>query len=123
MRKGVSLLFSDVKGFLENSVNRVFMICICLCLLTIYNQYRTEKIIHQITENQSKNQKELITEIQTNRNKIHYRYFNLTRSLEDIHCVKINTRTGRIDKSIRIICYNSSNRVKNSSFLNGTTTL
>lgn len=98
MRKGVSLLFSDVKGFLENSVNRVFMICICLCLLTIYNQYRTEKIIHQITENQSKSQKELITEIQTNRNKIHYRYFNLSRSLEDIHCVKINTRTGRIDK-------------------------
>ncbi len=30
------------------------------------------------------------------KSKVHFRYFNLTHSLEDIHKVKINTENGRI---------------------------
>ena len=30
------------------------------------------------------------------KSKVHFRYFNLTHSLEDIHNVKINTENGRI---------------------------
>lgn len=40
----------------------------------------------------------LKTEISEVKKKVHFRYFNLTNSLEDIHKVKINTQNGRIKK-------------------------
>ncbi len=38
---------------------------------------------------------ENLKEIKT---KVHHRYFNITRSLEDIHDVKIETHTGKVIK-------------------------
>lgn len=40
----------------------------------------------------------LKTEISEVKKKVHFRYFNLTNSLEDIHKVKINTENGRIKR-------------------------
>ncbi len=37
-------------------------------------------------------------EIKDIKKKVHFRYFNLTRSLEDIHNVKINTENGHVIK-------------------------
>lgn len=59
---------------------------------------RTEKAIKSAHNYNMNAQKELMTEIKTNRNKIHFRYFNLTRSLEEIHNVKIDTKNGKLEK-------------------------
>ncbi len=96
MKNSASLLFSDVKRFLCNEVNRVFVAVVILCILVCYGQVRTEKAIKKNYNYNVRAKKELITEIKANREKIHFRYFNLTRSLEDLHQVEIDTKDGRV---------------------------
>ncbi len=96
--KNLNLFLTDVKDFLCNEVNRVFVFVILLCILVCYGQVRTEKAIKSAHNYNMNAQKELMTEIKTNRNKIHFRYFNLTRSLEEIHNVKIDTKNGKLEK-------------------------
>ncbi len=96
--KNLNLFLTDVKDFLCNEVNRVFVFVIALCILVCYGQVRTEKEIKKLYNYNVSAKNELIKEIKTNRNKIHFRYFNLTRSLEEIHNVKIDTLNGKLEK-------------------------
>lgn len=96
--KNLNLFLTDVKDFLCNEVNRVFVFVILLCILVCYCQVRTEKQIKKVYNYNVRAKKELLTEINTNRDKIHFRYFNLTRSLEEIHNVKIDTKNGKLEK-------------------------
>ena len=98
MKNYLGLLIADAKEFLCNETNRVFIAVIIVGVLVCYSQYRTENILHTVRNVNAQNHKELLAEVKTNRNKIHFRYFNLTRSLEDIHNVKIDTKNGRIEK-------------------------
>ena len=98
MKNYLGLLIADAKEFLCNETNRVFVAVIIVGLTVCFCQIRTEKAINKIYNYNIRAKKELLTEIKTNRNKIHFRYFNLTRSLEDIHKVKIDTKNGRIEK-------------------------
>ena len=98
MNNYLGLLIADAKEFLCNETNRVFIAVILVGVLVCYSQCRTENILRSVQNINAQNHKELLAEIKTNRNKIHFRYFNLTRSLEDIHKVKIDTKNGRIEK-------------------------
>ena len=88
MRK---ILFIDLKDFLSNEVNRVFVAVVIIGGILIYQQFNhnmeTQKSIAALIEAIEKTEK-----------KIDFRYLNLTRSLEDIHKVEINTKDGRIVK-------------------------
>lgn len=98
MKNYIGLLICDAKDFLSDTTNRVFAATVALCLLVCYCQIRTEKAIKRIYNYNVKAKKELLTEIKTNRDKIHYRYFNLTRTLGELHNVKIDTLNGKIEK-------------------------
>lgn len=98
MSNKASLLFSDVKNFLCDEVNRVFIAVLIVVALMCWGQYRTENLLLKISNQNTESQKELVTEIKKNRDKIHFRYFNLTKSLEEIHKVKIDTKNGRLEK-------------------------
>ena len=77
----------DVKGFLADKLNRLTVIVIILGIFLIGSLY---KINAEIT-----NLKHLIIKCEK---KVDFRYFNLTRSLEQIHNVEIDTLNGRIIK-------------------------
>lgn len=76
--KNVNLLFSDVKEFLSNGINRLSIVVAALCIINLFGYY------------------ELHNQIDTCISKIHFRYYNLTRSLEEIHNVEIDTRDGSL---------------------------
>lgn len=98
MKNSFGLLLSDVKKFLCNETNRIFFAVIIVGVLLLYCQHRTELQIEKIYNYNVDTKKELISEIHTNRSKIHFRYFNLTRSLEEIFAVKIDTKDGKLEK-------------------------
>ena len=85
--KNLNLLFSDVKEFLSNEINRLTVIVLVLCVGCGYGFYKTHEQITSVQESVKKCEK-----------KVDFRYFNLTRSLEDINHVKIDTKNGRIEK-------------------------
>lgn len=98
MKNSIGLLLTEVQEFLCSEVNRVFAAIVILCILVCYGQVRTEKAIKSAHNYNMNAQKELMSEIKTNRDKIHFRYFNLTKSLEEIHNVKIDTKNGKLEK-------------------------
>lgn len=98
MKNSIGLLLTEVQEFLCSEVNRVFAAIVILCILVCYGQVRTEKEIKKVYNYNVRANKELLTEINTNRDKIHFRYFNLSRSLEEIHNVKIDTKNGKLEK-------------------------
>ena len=98
MKNSIGLLLTEVQEFLCSEVNRVFAAMVILCILVCYGQVRTEKEIKKVYNYNVRANKELLTEINTNRDKIHFRYFNLSRTLEEIHNVKIDTKNGKLEK-------------------------
>lgn len=96
--KNFSLFITDAKVFLSNELNRVFVAVVILGILMCYGQHRTEEALSKVSSQSTESQKELISEIKKNRDKIHFRYFNLTKSLEEIHKVKIDTKNGKLER-------------------------
>ena len=90
--KNFNILFTDVKGFMANEVNRVFV------LFTVVNIFLA-LFIHFDIQSLKNNYISLENSIIKTQKKVDYRYFNLTRSLEDIHNIKIDTQSGEIKKS------------------------
>lgn len=86
-----SKLFSDVKGFLGDSINRILLFEIVLCVLIAFFGFYLLKRIDN-AENQ------ILLSVQKAEKKVDFRYFNLTRSMEEIHNVKIDTYRGQLDK-------------------------
>ena len=98
MKNYLGFLIGDAKEFLCNETNRVFIAVIFVGVLVCYSQYRTEMHLRAMENVNVQNNKEVLAEIKTNRDKMHFRYFNLTRSLEDINDVKIDTRSGEVKR-------------------------
>lgn len=80
-----STLFSDVKRFIRYVQKRSYIIQTITLILLMAFIVRQEYVNHEINTNIVKVNK-----------KVDFRYFNLTRSLESIHRVDINTRDGRL---------------------------
>lgn len=73
-----SRLEHDIKSFLSDSINRLTVILIIFGSLLSFGLYKTYNAV-----------------IKAER-KTDFRYFNTTRSLEDINNVKINTKDGSV---------------------------
>lgn len=83
-----SKLFSDIKRFVKYIQHRSYLIeCLILILFIGF-------VIYQVDTN-----KTIISKIEKAEKKVDFRYFNTTRSLQDIHSVEIETRQGRVIKS------------------------
>ncbi len=98
MLNNYGILFKDVKNFLSNEINRVFIAIIAVGIISCYNCFRTEYLFREMKTFQAESIKELLSSDEKIKDKIHYRYFNLTKSLEEIHNVKINTKNGKLEK-------------------------
>lgn len=82
-----SRLFSDVKKFVKYIQQRSFLIeCLLLILFIGF-------MVYQVQINQT-----IINQIEQTEKKVDFRYFNTTRSLENLHNVEIDTKDGRIRK-------------------------
>lgn len=85
------ILFIDLKDFFSNEVNRVFVAVVIIGGILIYQQFNHNMETQKATT-------ALMNAIDKTEKKTDFRYLNLTRSLEDIHKVEINTKDGRIVK-------------------------
>lgn len=83
--KYFNLLFSDAKEFLSDNINRLGILVVLLCVINISGFYVIEKELKECTKT------------------VNFRYFNITRSLEDIHNVKIDTQDGSLKLNPRTI--------------------
>lgn len=82
-----SLLFSDVKSFIKYIQKRSYMLQTLILILLIGFIIREEYVHCKI-----------ITDIKKVEKKVDFRYFNLTRSIQDIYGIEIDTKDGRIRK-------------------------
>ena len=93
--KNFQILFTDIKGFMGNEVNRLFILILIVNLILFgilnYQIYNVNKSVqHECNL--------LKVQIYNTEKKVDFRYFNITRSLEDIYNLKINTLNGEIKK-------------------------
>lgn len=92
------MLFKDVKNFLFNEVNRVFVAVIFVGIINLVSIVRTEMLFIKLNEQNNEYYNQLINSDNKIEKKIDYRYFNITKSLEEIHSVKIITKDGKLEK-------------------------
>ena len=89
--RNINLLFSDVKNFMANEVNRVFVLFMVITLsIGLFLHWEIQNLKRFIVSSDTK----LKEEITKTRKRIDYRYFNTTRTLEDLHNVRIDTKNG-----------------------------
>lgn len=74
----LNLLISDAKEFLSDNINRLGVLVVLFCVINVCGFYVLEKELKECTKT------------------VNFRYFNITRSLEDIHNVKIDTQDGSL---------------------------
>lgn len=103
MRNGIYGLFMDAKEFFSNGVNGVTVLLIISIIISCAWNYKIEKEIKALSVKQQSNQVALMNEIESNRKKIHFRYFNLTKSIEDIAGVQIDTKDGSVIRHIKSV--------------------
>lgn len=96
--RNINLLFSDAKDFLSNEVNRVFVAVILIGFIVGLLVYNGTSAILKSNEELKKSNTELKEKIEKTKDRVDFRYFNTTKSLEEIHNVKIDTRTGELKK-------------------------
>ena len=83
--RNLNLLFSDAKEFLSDNINRLGILVVLLCVINVCGFYVIEKELKECAKT------------------VNFRYFNITRSLEDIHNVKIDTQDGSLKFNPRTI--------------------
>ncbi|MFR1671627.1 MAG: hypothetical protein ACLSWI_01630 [Candidatus Gastranaerophilaceae bacterium] len=94
--RGLNLLFSDAKDFFANEMNRVFIAVILIGLVSYYMIYTLNLSIIKLNSNMEEYNTNLLKAIDETENKVDFRYFNTTKTLEEIHNVKVNTKTGEL---------------------------
>lgn len=94
--KSKTIFFSDVKRFIRHLNYRIyilqlailFLFGVLICAVLICHRAETEQI-------QLSNQK-LLNRLDAIEKKIDFRYYNTTRSLEEINDVRIDTQSGSL---------------------------
>lgn len=92
VRKGdymSSRLFSDVKKFVKYIQQRSYLLQ--ALMLSLFIGF----VFYQINTNNL-----ILNQIKKTEKKVDFRYFNTTRTLEDIHNVEIETKQGRVVRLI-----------------------
>ena len=87
MNNGIYGLFSDMKTFLSNGVNGLSVLVIIAIIMNIAFFLVLRNDVRTINY-----------QLEKTKDAVHFRYFNLTRSLEDFWGVKIDTHTGYVQK-------------------------
>lgn len=81
------------------TVKLLYVVVLFLCITVTLQAYSmfsiNKKFSNVVTQSDIVELKNEISEV---KKKVHFRYFNLTNSLEDIHKVKINTQNGHLKK-------------------------
>ena len=89
--KNFNLLFSDVKNFMASEVNRLFIFIIAINIgFGVFLHIEILKLKETILTNTER----IEQQITQTRKRVDYRYFNTTRTIEDLYGVKINTKDG-----------------------------
>lgn len=78
-----TLFLSDVKRFVKNKLNIIYLLQIVSIFLIGFMIIMTSNAIKSAEK------------------KIDFRYFNITRTIEDIHNVDIDTKTGKVIPRIK----------------------
>lgn len=84
-----SRLFSDVKKFVKYIQQRSYLLQ--ALMLSLFIGF----VFYQINTNNL-----ILNQIKKTEKKVAFRYFNTTRTLEDIHNVEIETKQGRVVRLI-----------------------
>ena len=91
----LNILFSDTKNFIVNEFNKTSIVFfILLIIFSFFIHFEIRSLKNEI----KKGNAEIMEAITKVNNKVDFRYFNTTRSLEDIYNLKIDTKTGEIKK-------------------------
>jgi len=85
MYETLNTLEKSVKTFLSDKINRLTVIAVICFGVLGYSQIKMFKEFNSISKQVTKAER-----------KVDFRYFNLTRSLQDINHVEIETRAGRV---------------------------
>lgn len=81
-------------NFFKNLLNVVLLICLINTGFSVFIYLQTVEINKAILKiEQTEKDLQILT-----KKKIDHRYFNLTKSLEEIHGIKINTKNGELKK-------------------------
>ncbi len=94
--RNLQLLFSDIKGFLSDELGRLF---VCFTILNLCLGLWIHHDIKTLEKNNIERYKSIESEINKVNKKVDYRYFNTTRSLEEINSVNIDTKSGELKHS------------------------
>lgn len=78
--KNFILFLNDIQNFMEDKTNKIIFLLILTIIMQGVLFYRLD------------------VKVTSCEKKTDFRYFNLTRSLEDIHNVQIDTHRGTIEK-------------------------
>lgn len=96
--KNFSLLISDAKLFMANELNRVLVFLFLFASIFLVVEILEFREIRRIKSFISLNSKNIETDFDKTRKKIDYRYFNLTRTMEETYNIKVDTKTGELKK-------------------------
>ncbi len=96
--KNLHLLIADAKDFMSNEVNRLFIVVLTISIAFTIFQYIEFREIENLKLLITETNQSLSNDIAKSRKRTDYRYFNLTRSLEDIYNVRIDTKTGELKR-------------------------
>lgn len=95
--KTLNLLISDAKDFMANEVNRLFVWVLVLNLIIVCYIHIEIKNLKQLQAKQNEN---LEQEIDSVRKRVDYRYFNMTRTMQDLYNIKIDTKNGELKNNL-----------------------
>ena len=87
------MLISDAKDFMANEINRLFVWVLVLNIVTMTFVHFEVK---SIKEFQLKENEKMLEQLVHVRKRVDYRYFNMTRTFEDIYDIKIDTGSGEL---------------------------
>lgn len=91
--KNFNLLFSDIKNFMANEVNRMFVLFIIInIVMGIFLYFKINQLENVIKSYNN----QLAQEIIKTRKRVDFRYFNTTRMLENIYDVRFDTKNGDV---------------------------
>lgn len=91
--KNFFMLISDAKDFMANEMNRLF---IWVLVLNIINLGFIHYEVKSLKELQVKENQKMLEQLAHVRKRVDYRYFNMTRTFEDLYKIKINTLDGEL---------------------------
>lgn len=90
MKNFIGIVATGLRHVFENKIERVILVVFTGFVLVLSIEYLNFQKLNHLNNAIKKAEK-----------KVDYRYFNLTRSIEDVHNVEIDTKQGRVIRHIQ----------------------